>query len=658
MCGIAGIYDHRGSGRADPKLVDAMVDAMRHRGPDGSGRYRWPEASPQIALGLRRLSVIDLQTGHQPMFNEAKTIATVCNGEIYNHVELREQLERNGHRFRSRSDVEVLVHLYEEHELDLFQHLRGMYAFALWDAHRERLLLAVDPIGIKPLYLTESDGSLAFASEIKALFADNSLQRRLNLNALDTYLSFGYMIGTETLFTDIRRLPPGHVLLLEGGQCKQIQYRDLKASASDEFTDEQEAVSAIRRTLVDSVRLHMRSDVPLGLFLSGGIDSAAILALMARQRSQPVRTFTVGFEGHGTQADDESRHAARIAAHFGARHRELRLTADDWWVALNEYVHVHEEPNANPSAVTLLPLAHLASKDVKVVLTGLGGDEVFCGYPFHFQLPKDLRTSERLQRWLPEGIARFVHHRFQPRLESLYPAFRRVRGVSGALHWLIERQRVLMPPEGVLRRALSYNGLVATERLREALYGSDLAAARRGQYKERSFAALIEAAASEEPADLVQRLIIQTWLPGNGLLSLDKVTMAHSLEARVPYFDPPLFSTALQCSPSIRLKRNKNLLRQAVRNDLPETYLRRPKRPFSTPIRSWFDHELAGRIQAILLDRRSLERGWFKPQALEKLVRGHFAGKTDHTEMIFRLLLLELWQRSEIDQASPGEFTA
>ena len=273
MCGIVGILDQTHTGRADPALVRAMTQTIVHRGPDGDGFFHWPESEPHIALGMRRLSIIDLDTGDQPIFNEDGSIALVFNGEIYNYLELRADLEARGHVFRTQTDTETIIHLYEEHGLDLFGHLRGMYGFALWDRNAERLVLAVDHVGIKPLYLAERDGRLLFASEVKALFADPSLPRRLNLDVLDTYLTFGYMIGAETLYAGVRRLPPGHALIAEHGTTRLIRHWTTEYPPEDERpTDEAAIVEEARARLAESVRLHLRSDVPLGLFLSGGID--------------------------------------------------------------------------------------------------------------------------------------------------------------------------------------------------------------------------------------------------------------------------------------------------------------------------------------------------------------------------------------------------
>ncbi len=630
-----------------------MTGAIVHRGPDGSGFYQWPDSMPRVALGMRRLSIIDLDTGDQPIFNEDRTIALVFNGEIYNYVELRAELQARGHTFRTQADTEVIVHLYEERGLDLFGTLRGMYAFALWDAGAERLVLAVDPVGIKPLYLAEQGGRLLFASEVKALLQDPVLPRRLNLATLDTYLSFGYMIGTETLYEGVRRLPPGHALVVEDGAQRLIRHWTPRFPPGEARPHDIGAIiSETRARLADSVRLHLRSDVPLGLFLSGGIDSAALLALMSRMEPGRVKTFSVGYDvGRGAaNPDDETLHARRIAAHFEAEHHERIITPADWWDFLLAYAYHHDEPNANPSIISLQALAEVTAQHVKVVLNGTGGDELFGGYRAHRVFPRIIRGAARLDRVLPRPLRAALIGRPWQRLEPLYPALRRVRYLGALPAYLPEWRALFLPTPDGLRRVASFEGLTFSDTLRARLYSPALRAAwDAAQHKERAYVEILRRAWADDPADTAQALMLLTWLPGNGLLAVDKVTMAHSLEARVPYFDPPLLAFALSIPPAIRLRENKFVLREALCGDLPDFARQRPKQPFGTPILRWFDTALAERVQAVLLDERSLGRGLFDRAALEDLLRGHFSGRIERVEVVFRLLLLELWQQATID---------
>lgn len=654
MCGIAGILDQRSAGGADAALVRKMTRVLFHRGPDSEGFFQWPQSAPQVAFGVRRLSILDLDTGAQPIFNEDRSIAIVFNGEIYNYVELRSVLEKQGHTFRTRSDTETVVHLYEQYGLDLFKHLRGMYAFAIWDSRNARLILAVDHIGIKPLYLAQHNGTLLFASEAKALFTDPQLPRAMNLDVLDTYLTFGYMIGQDTLYQGIRRLMPGHALVVEGEKAQVLQHwKTHYSAASERVKDEQTIVRESRELLNDSVRLHLRSDVPLGLFLSGGIDSASVLALMSANASSPAMTFSVGYHSGGGAPDpnDETRHARQVAAHFHADHQELILSADDWWNSLPAYVYHHDEPNANSSAVSLQALASFTAHHVKVVLTGLGGDELFCGYPSHRHFVSLIQRATSPDRFsLSELFLRLTGWG-----ERYYPAMRRVRYAGALPAHLAQWRTSILPLEEGLRFTASHEGMIFSEGLRRRLYAPSLIEVwQHAQHKERAYSEILQSAWTEDPGDTAQALNFHTWLPGNGLLSMDKVTMAHSLEARVPFFDPVLMDFAMRIPSEIRLKLNKYVLRQAMRNDLPAFALRRPKRAFETPIARWFDNELAARIQAVLLDERCLSRGLFDRTALETLIRSHFRRRTEQVEVVFRLLLLELWQQSTIDAQPHG----
>jgi asparagine synthase (glutamine-hydrolysing) len=618
------MLDLTGHRRADVGIVRAMAAAIRHRGPDGDGFYE--SASGTLAMGMRRLSIIDVAGSDQPLFNEDGQIALVFNGEIYNYRELRETLIRQGHQFQTEGDGETLIHLYERDDLAMFGALRGMYGFALWDEARGRLMLAVDHIGMKPLYVHESGGMLRFASEIKALLVDPSVRAEIDETLLDHYMTFGYRVGAETLFKGVRRILPGHALIAEHGRLDALQTWGFGEKPIDTAgMDETAIIAGTRDRIAESVQLHLRSDVPLGLFLSGGVDSAAVLANMAAQGGQ-IETFTVGYAT--TTPDNELAAARRIAAHFGTTHHERVIDAEDWWRGFERYIYHHDEPNANPSAVSLLLLAEETAKRVKVVLTGLGGDELFYGYGHHRIIPWVLT-----QRWghalAPlDGVFRLI--------EPHYPAMKRWRGV-GALPTYLPRWRLpLLERDDLLRRAMSFDGLVMTDALRRGLYqgaaGEDTA-----------FAAVVRDSAHPDPAKFAQRLVINTWLAGNALLNADKVTMAHSLEARVPFFDPALLDWAAEIPPRLQLLSNKHVLREAMRPLLPDWALERPKQPFGTPILAWFSGALAARIQAIMRDPGALVREWFDGDGLDRLLDGHFSGRAPQVEVVFRLLTLELW---------------
>ncbi len=639
MCGICGIYDLAGRGRSGLAAVRAMCAAIQHRGPDGEGFFA-PSAHPDLAMGMRRLSIIDIAGSDQPLYNEDHSIALVFNGEIYNYKELRRTLMQQEHNFLTQGDGETIIHLYEQYGLDLFTHLRGMYAFALWDANHQRLVLAVDHIGMKPLYLSERDGVLRFASEVKALLADGTLPRAINLDVLDTYLSFGYMIGEETLFAGIRRLPSGHALIAENGSTRLHEFwrfgsDQIGGIGTRDYEGEQPIIDDARRLIEESVRLHLRSDVPLGLFLSGGINSAAILAMMARSNdgsADRIKTFTVGYDM--PSPDNELTHARRIAEHFKTDHHERIISAADWWRGFEQYVYYHDEPNANSSAISLLLLAETTAEQVKVVLTGLGGDELFGGYSLHHTLAWILRAK---RSW---GSIFSPLSGLLGKVEPYYPAMKRYRIVGALPTYLPRYYHALLRRDEGLRRAQSYDGLVFTDALRAQLYGDALPIS---DYARRSYVEIIGRSLRGNPDDTAQALVINTWLTGNALLSNDKVTMAHSLEARVPFFDPALLDFAAAVPPEIRMRRNKYVLREAMRPYLPEFALERPKKPFETPILGWFARDLRPKIEDVLLDDGAYIRDLFNRPALETLLRDHFSGRAPQVEVVFRLLTLELW---------------
>ena len=644
MCGICGVVDLTGRDRIDRNLVHQMNELIRHRGPDGDGFY----FQPNVALGMRRLSIIDLDGSNQPLYNEDQTIALMFNGEIYNYRELRRSLTERGHRLNTEGDGETIIHLYEDYGLDLFKYLRGMYAFALWDSNAKRLVLAVDHIGMKPLYILEHDGRLAFASEIKALMTNEGAPEALDLSVLDTFLSFGYMLGNETMFQGVRRLPPGHALVVENGTARLHMHWQFEAPNRDEALyrtpyREDAIIDEARRLLIESVQLHLRSDVPLGLFLSGGIDSAAMLALMAREAPGRVKTFTIGYDTHSP--DNELLKARQAATAFQTDYHELVINAEDWWAGFEKYVYAHDEPNANPSAISLLLLSEVTAQHVKVVLTGLGGDELFAGYPTHWTIARLLRQS---QTWSHLGSLSSP----LASLEAWYPRLKRYR-VIGALPTYLPRirQAVLPRDEGLLRMQ-SFDGMVFSDALRKQLYGPKLMEAwHQAHHKEQVYSDIVARSWRDDPYDTSQALVINTWLTGNALLSQDKVTMASSLEARVPFFDPVLLKFAANVPTELRMKSNKYVLREAMRPYLPEAMLQRPKQPFGTPILNWFDNELSDRLRDLLLDRQAFIRDLFNISALERLLHAHFAHQTRHEEIIFRLATLELWGQKFLQPA-------
>lgn len=635
MCGIVGAFDLSGGVQMDPTRIRAMTEAIRHRGPDGDGFY----VSGPLGMGMRRLSIIDVAGGDQPIGNEDDTIQIVFNGEIYNYLELQSLLRARGHRLATRSDTETIVHLYEDHGLSVFEHLRGMYAFALWDSREQRLTLAIDHIGIKPLYVCQVGTILLFASEIKALFAYGpEVPRELNPAALDTYLTFGFMVGPETPFKGIRRLDPGTALVAEKGTVRTIQHWRMEYPHWVGKVDETLIVEQVRETLREAVKIHLRSDVPLGLFLSGGVDSASLLALMDTFTPGKINTYTVGYSD-GDHPDNELEAARHSAQVFGSSHHELRLDAAQWWEYAAQYAYAHDEPNANPSAVSLLALSKLTAQTVKVVLNGIGSDEIFAGYPVHRELPKAMDQAKTLRRILPQVVRRGGRWSAE-QLERTYPLMRRFRGVGAIPNLLPSRYHLLDDEDVHLWRTMAFDGTVFSDGLRQSLLQPNAQGA-----AQRAFMRLLDSAPTRSPANLIHYLKMYLWLPGNGLLSADKVSMAYSLEGRVPYFDRHLMSLCASIPAEVRLKENKYLLRASMEAILPPVIRDRPKKPFGTPIRTWFEGALQPQLKAILYDPAAA-RPYFERKTYLKLIDGHFSGRTSQTELIWRLAHLEMWHRA------------
>lgn len=653
MCGIAGVHDLDGLGAGGADLVRRMCATMHDRGPDGAGSFQFPRSDPVVCLGVRRLATLDPAGGDQPLATADGEVTLVFNGFIANHRRLRARLAARGHQLRTGNDGEVLVHLYRELGLDLLTEISGMFAFALWDAPRHRLVLAVDPIGIKPLYVAEHGGRLLFASRATALRLDRELPWRLAPTAVDTFLTFGYPIGDETLVAGVRRLPPGHLLVREDGVTTVRAY-DPPRPPPDAPRPRQRsvAVAEVRDRLTATVRDHLDSDVPLGLFLSGGLDSAALLATVRRVTGNVMPTFTVGYATSAGMppAADETAAAARLARHFGAENHQLRLDARRWWDEIEPYVAAVDEPVANSSMVSLMALARLAAGQVTVALNGTGGDELFAGYPGHRTHPWLLRSATAAEHLLPGPVRRALAGPGWRRLEAWLPYLRRRRFFGALPPHIAELRAAILPRSEALRRLVSFDGWTFSDSLRSELLSPELAAAcDHGRSHDRTFDRLLAPLAEHAPGDLVHALTFRTWLPGNGLLALDAVTMAHGLETRVPYFERDMLDCASRLPHRLRSRPPKGVLREAVADDLPDWARRRPKQPFETPIGPWFDHELAEPLRQVVLDPRSLGRGLLRPQAVERLLDRHHRRRADHAELILRLALLELWQRRVLD---------
>jgi asparagine synthase (glutamine-hydrolysing) len=579
-----------------------------------------------VGLGHRRLAILDLQGGPQPMANETRRVWVVFNGEIYNFNTLRTTLQARGHSFRSHSDTEVILHLYEEYGEECVCHLRGMFAFALWDADRRRLLLARDRLGIKPLYYVHTQQALLFASEMKALLADAAVPRTVDEAAVRRSFAFRYLPGDGTLFAGIRKLPPGHTLLVENGRvAAPRRYWDLSFPAVRSSLSFGEAAVRLRDLLRDAVVEHLQADVPVGVLLSGGLDSTAVLALAAGASRGRLRTFTVGFAGAG----DERPFAREAAARFGAEHHEMTLNAHDFWNHLPVYAWHMEEPVHEPPAIAMHHVARLAHDRVKVLLSGEGGDEAFAGYP---EYPRLLQL-ERIARWL--GPARHAVARLGAAAAQALEHDGLAR-YSAALGLPVE-QHYFSRASGP---TMYFNAHA------DAVLQPDFLRATANDAATRLVRDCCKTAAAQPLLDRLLYIDTKTWLPDDLLIKADRMTMANSVELRVPLLDHRILEFAASLRPEFKVRghETKRILRAAVGPEIPREILQRPKAGFPVPYRGWLRGELRHRVEDLLLPADRRVHRYVRPAAITHLLRTHAAGR-DHGPEIFSLIALELWHR-------------
>jgi asparagine synthase (glutamine-hydrolysing) len=624
VCGICGIASARGA--ADPDRAAAMSATLVHRGPDSSGEL----ADGPVALAARRLSIIDLETGDQPISNEDGTVHVVQNGEIYNYRELRHGLERAGHRFRTTGDTEVILHLYEEHGDAFAERLRGMFAVAIWDARRRRLVLARDRFGIKPLYYRATGEGLEFASELRAL-----PRGEVDLDAVEAFLAFNSIPAPLTIFRDVRKLPPGHLLVWEEGGAGAVGLqrfaRPAPVPAVEERTDDEaELVEELRARIRDSVRAHLVSDVPVGVLLSGGIDSSLLAALAAEEGSEPLRTFSIGFE---ERSFDELSDARLVADRYGTRHRELVLRPDAARL-LPVLAEAFDEPFADSSALPTYLVSQLAAEDVKVALSGEGGDELFGGY---YTYAADLLAARTgaLARLTRPVVERLPSSNAKASFD--YRAKRFVR----AAH---------LPP---LERHHGWKEIFSAE-ARAELTGRpssfDPVDLLRARYE--------ETAGATELARL-QDVDLGVYLADDLLVKTDRASMAHSLEARVPYLDTVVanLALALPTRHKVRGLRKKVLLRRAAEPLLPRRIVYGKKRGFSIPAAAWLRGDLEPFARETLAPERVGRQGYFRPEAVARVLDGHVSGREDLSRQLWGLLAFTLWHEAHVER-TPGALRA
>ena len=633
MCGIHGIVSLRNGVTPDPALLGAMGDVTRHRGPDDEGAY----ADDGVALGMRRLSIIDLAGGHQPIANEDETVWVVNNGEIYNYREISDHLRARGHRLRTQSDTEVIVHLYEEYGLDCVQHMTGMFGFALWDTRRRRLVIGRDRLGIKPIYFLRDGERLVFASEAKAILTVPGVTAAIDPLALEEYLAYGYTPNHQSIFAGIEKLPPASLLTCEGGEIAIHQYWHPPSDADDTLGEDEWARRLLDR-IERVVEMEMVSDVPLGAFLSGGIDSSSVVAMMARHSDRPVKTYAIGFDtGRAGSYYNELPYAKEVSGLFGTEHKEILVRPDVVGLLPNLLWHM-DEPVADSAFITTYLVAKFARQDVKVILSGVGGDELFGGYRRYlgdYYAERYNRLPTWLRRTLIAPIARSLPADRHSPLTNLSRYARAFVDSSDR------------PFEERYRTYVQVFGPEALDRL--------LRAARRGSVD--SLGAAFEAATGGDGLNRLMRVDLLTQLPNDLLALTDKMTMATSLECRVPLLNHELVELGARLPVGLRIRNRelKHILKVALRGTLPDSILYRKKRGFGAPMGAWLKDELKTLVHAIL-SRESVERrGLFDWTAVAETAALHQAGREDHTDHLLSLINLEVWARLYLDGRSPDD---
>lgn len=626
MCGIAGFIskEREAPAASRERLLDKMCRVITHRGPDEQGTT----VSGRAALGMRRLSIIDLAGGQQPIRNEDDNLSIVFNGEIYNYRELKRDLEGRGHRFKTNSDTETILHAFEEYGADCLKHLRGMFAFAIWNEREETLFVARDRVGKKPLfYALTAAGNFVFGSELKVLTAHGEIEKKLSFPALDAYLTFGYVPEEFCIFEGVSKLLPGHFLTFKNGKIETEKYWDFDYREPSDVKTEAEYCAGLREKLREAVEVRLISEVPLGAFLSGGVDSSAVVAMMAQISSRPVKTFSIGFH---EDSFNELKFARLAAKHFGTEHHEFFVTPD-LVDTVDELVWHFDEPFADSSALPTYMVSKMARDFVTVVLSGDGGDELFAGYT-RYAIDQKRNDFSSLPEFARRGIraaSASLPHGFRGRNYlynvSLDPVARYVDSIS------------------------QFNDL-----RKNALYSKEFLATLNGSFG--AGATLYEQIAARvstgNPVDNLLYLDAKTYLPGDILTKVDRMTMAASLEARAPLLDHHLIEFAARIPASLKLKggETKYIFKKALEGVVPQEILYREKQGFGVPIEQWINNELRSRIRETLLDARATTRGYFNKKYVETLLEEHARGRRDHSHTLWLLWVLELWHRRFMDE--------
>jgi asparagine synthase (glutamine-hydrolysing) len=630
MCGICGILHLERELSVDPVLISAMCNRMLHRGPDDEGAF----VEGPIGLGVRRLAIIDLSTGNQPIHNEDRTIWIVFNGAIYNYRELRADLEAHGHRFYTATDTEVIVHAYESFGDDCVQHLNGMFAFALWDRRKGRLFIARDRLGIKPLCYALVDNRLIFGSEIKAVLAAGDIPREVDLFALDQYFALRYIPAPYTIWRAVRKLPPGHRLVYETGQVQITRYWDLQF-VPDETVDEDTWAEGLRERLATAVQRRLVSDVPLGAFLSGGLDSSTVVSLMARAGVHPIRTFSVGFKEHSY---NELPYARLVAERFGTEHHEL-IVEPNAIDLVPRLTRQFDEPFADVSVLPTYLVSEFTHQHVTVALSGDGGDELFGGYDWY--------TADAWAQWVswvPAGLWQAI-----AMLTTQIPPNRHKKGLINKARRFLEG--MALPADlGHIRWMVAFG-----PRGRARLYRPEIWRQLNGSDP---FVVVRKVLARAQHLDLLNRgswVDLHTWIPYDGLPKVDIMTAFCSLEARVPFLDHEVVEYVATMPSHIkkRGREAKYILKRAMTGIVPDVILqRREKQGFSMPVKTWLKEDLHDMVNDLLNDTRVAQGGYFRVEEVHRLREGHLSGRHDHTHRLWELLVFELWRMSRPNVSS------
>jgi asparagine synthase (glutamine-hydrolysing) len=640
MCGINGIALSSRSRRSiDISVLERMRDVLTHRGPDDQGIFVDAQTA-RIGLGHRRLSIVDIKAGHQPMSNEDGTLQIIYNGEIYNHAEFRSPLVARGHVYNTHSDTETILHLYEEYGAGCVDHLRGMFAFAIWDSRKRELFIARDRLGVKPLYYVQTnDGSLYFASEIKALLEASAIKPELNYQALPDYLANHAPSGEETLFRGVKRLLPGHTMLWSDGPIQIKRYWDVsfRKDESSGYSDD-DYIAEWSDLFRESVRLRLMADVPLGMFLSGGIDSSAIAAVMSAMVADPIKTFSVAF---AEREANELEYARLVAKTFKTDHREVVVSPEEFFAALPKLVWHEDEPIAHPSSVALYFVSRLASQHVKVVLTGEGSDELLAGYGRYRKTILNMRLGAHYHYLLPAGVRNSVRNKI--------PAL----PLGPRLRQKLQRTFLTLSPD--IESIYLDNFAVFPRAMQSELLTREvcehIGAAARDPYL-----VIRSALRKTDATSLLDRLLYaDTKMYLHELLmKQDQMSMAASIESRVPFLDHKLveFSASLPERMKLRGATTKYILRESMKGVLPNEILSRPKMGFPVPVGAWFRGAFKDVIDDYVLSERAMGRGVFDPVFVQSLVRRHQELGEDHSERLWALVNFEIWQRQFFDGES------